>query len=264
MIDDFMSIRPELQDTFVGLLYESGILFLFLILLILIFVHYSKKKTVNTFLLLASFTCMFFAIIFSWLSKFILIQLDITGFTVLDPNIPGFWFYSVVLQFRVSFVLLVLAADITYILRVKIFDDMYNQVERLILIILSIATVLFTLIAVEQGNILLDVLSFLFVLIIMCYVYIPFVVASLKMYRLMKEPHYKSASLSLAGLGLSFILVLLCFLADRLMMMLTESSGYTVFYFAAWGFVIVGTFAAYMGYIRTSRKKTLKEKKISE
>ncbi len=259
-----MSIRPELQDTFNGLLYESGIIFLFLILIVLIIVHYSKKKTPNTFLLLASFTCMFFAIIFSWLSKFILIQMDITGFTVLDPNTPGFWFYAIILQFRVSFVLLVLAADITYILKVKIFDDIYNQVEKWILIMLSIFTILFTLIAVEQGNILLDVLSFLFVLVIMCYVYIPFVVASLKMYRLMEEPHYKSASLSLAGLGLSFIMVLICFLADRLMMMLFDSSGYTVFYFAAWGFVIVGTFAAYMGYIRTSRQKSLKEKKISK
>ncbi len=259
-----ITIPPELQDTFVGLLYESGIIFLFLILLILIIVHYNKKKTVNTFLLLASFTCMFFAIIFSWLSKFILIQKNITGFNALDPNIPGFWLYSVILQFRVSFVLLVLAADITYILRVKIFDDMYNQVERWILIILSISTVLFALIAVEQDNIDLDVLSFLSVLVIMSYVYIPFIIASLKMYRLMKEPHYKSASLSLALLGLSFILVFISFLADRLMMMIFSSSGYTVFYFAAWGFVIVGTFAAYMGYIRTSRKKTLKEKKISE
>ena len=259
-----MSVPPELQDTFIGLLYESGIIVLFLILLVLIVVHYSKKKTANTFLLLVSFTCMFFSIIFSWLSKLILIQKNITSFNALETNIPGFWLYSVILQFRVSFVLLVLAADITYILRVKIFDDMYNQVEKWILIILSIFTVLFSLIAVEQDNILLDVLSFLFVLIVMCYVYIPFVVASLKMYRVMKEPHYKSASLSLATLGLSFILVLVCFLADRLMMMLFASSGYTVFYFAAWGFVIVGTFAAYMGYIRTSMQKTLKEKKISK
>ncbi|MHA1511873.1 MAG: hypothetical protein ACTSRX_09155, partial [Promethearchaeota archaeon] len=79
----------------------------------------------------------------------------------------------------------------------------------------------------------------------------------------MKEPHYKRASLSLAVLGISFVMVFVGFLADRLMIMLT-GSGYTVFYFSAWGFVIVGTFAAYMGYIRTSRKKTLKEKKISE
>ena len=259
-----MSIRPELHDTFIGLLYESGIIFLFLILIVLIVVHYSKKKTPNTFLLLVSFICMFFAIIFSWLSKFILIRKDITGFNVLDVNTSGFWLYSVILQFRVSFVLLVLAADITYILKVKIFDDMYNQVEKWILIILSISTVLFALIAVEQENTLLDVLSFLSVLVIMTYVYLPFVLASLKMYRILEETHYKQASLSLAALGFSFIMVFLCFLADRLMMMILLSSGYTFFYFAAWGFVIVGTFAAYMGYIRTSRKKTLKEKKSSK
>ena len=95
----------------------------------------------------------------------------------------------------------------------------------------------------------------------MCYVYFPFVAASLKMYRLMKEPHYKRASLSLAVLGISFILVFVGFLADRLIMLFTDSEGYTVFYFAAWGFFIVGIFAAYLGYIRTSRQKTLKEEK---
>lgn len=259
-----MSVPPELQDTFVGLIYESIIIFLFLILLVLIIIHYSKKKTLNTFLLLASFIFMFFGIAFSWLSKFLLVQEIIPEFVDMDPNITGFWFFAVILQFRVSFVVLVLAADITYILKVKIFDDMPKMAERWILIILSIFTVLFTLIAVEQENVLLDALSFLFVLIIMCYVYFPFIIASLKMYRLMKEPHYKSASLSLAVLGISFIMVFVGFLADRLMILLFDSPGYTFFYFAAWGFVIVGTFAAYIGYIRTSRKKTLKEKKISE
>lgn len=258
-----MSVPPGLEDTYIGLLYETGIIVLFLILLILIVVHYSKKKTLNTFLLLASFTCMFFAIIFSWLSKLLLVQEITPDFDELDPNLPGFWFYALVLSFRISFVVIVIAADITHILKVKIFDDTPNKVERWILVIFSLITIVFALTAMEQGNVLLDVLAFLFVLIIMCFVYIPFVIASLKMYRVMKEPHYKRASLSLAVLGISFVMVFVGFLADRLMIMLT-GSGYTVFYFAAWGFVIVGTFAAYMGYIRTSRKKTLKEKKVSE
>jgi len=84
------------------------------------------------------------------------------------------------------------------------------------------------------------------------------------MYRILKEPQYKQATLSLSAMGLSFILVFFSFLLDRLMMLLFDSSGYTFFYFAAWGFVIVGAFAAYMGYIRTSRKKSLKEEKQSE
>ena len=159
--------------------------------------------------------------------------------------------------------MIVIAADITHILKVKIFDDTPNKVERWILVIFSLITIVFALTAMEQENVTLDVLAFLFVLIVMCFVYIPFVIASLKMYRVMKEPHYKKASLSLAVLGISFVMVFVGFLADRVMIMIT-GSGYTVFYFAAWGFVIVGTFATYFGYIRTSRPKTLKEKKISE
>ncbi|QEE16454.1 hypothetical protein DSAG12_02284 [Promethearchaeum syntrophicum] len=259
-----MSVPPELQDTFIGLIYESGIIFLFLILLVLIIIHYNKKKTLNTFLLLASFTFMFLAIVFSWLSKFLLIREIVPEFVDMDPNMPIFWISALIVQFRISFVVIVIASDITHILKVKIFDDTPNKVERWILIILSLFTIIFAVTAMEQGNVLLDVLAFLFVLIIMCYVYIPFVAASLKMYRIMKEPHYKRASLSLAILGLSFIMVFIGFLADRLMILLTDSLGYTPFYFAAWGFVIVGTFAAYMGYIRTSRQKSLKEEKQIE
>jgi len=258
-----MSVPPGLEDTYIGLLYETGIIVLFLILLVFIIIHYNRKKTLNTFLLLTSFSFMLLAIVFSWLSKLLLVQEITLDFNELDPNLPGFWIYGLILSFRISFVVIVIAADITHILKVKIFDDTPNKVERWILIIFSLITIVFALTAMEQDNVLLDVLAFLFVLIIMCFVYIPFVIASLKMYRVMKEPHYKRASLSLAILGISFVMVFVGFLADRVMIMIT-GSGYTVFYFAAWGFVIVGTFAAYMGYIRTSRKKTLKEKKISE
>ncbi len=259
-----ITIPPGLEDTYVGLLYESGIIFLFLILLILIIVHYSKKKTVNTLILLGSFTFMFVAIIFSWLSKFYLIKNGILGFDELAPNIANFWFLSVMLQFRISFVLLVIAADFTYMLKVKVFDDIPKKVERLILIILSIATILFALIAVEQGNVLLDVLSFLSVLVIMIYVYIPFIIASLKMYRILEETQYKRATLSLSVMSLSFVMVFVSFLADRLIMLIFDSDGYTFFYFAAWAFSIIAAFAAYLGYIRTSRKKSLKEEKKTE
>ena len=258
-----MSVPPGLEDTYIGLLYETGIIVLFLILLILIVVHYSKKKTLNTFLLLASFACMFLAILFSWLSKLLLVQEITPDFDELDPNLSGFWIYGLILSFRISFVVIVIGSDITHILKVKIFDDTPNKVERWILVIFSLITIVFALTAMEQGNVLLDVLAFLFVLIIMCFVYIPFVIASLKMYRVMKEPHYKRASLSLAVLGLSFVMVFVGFLADRIVILI-RGYGYSVFYFAAWGFVIVGTFAAYFGYIRTSRQKSLKEKKISE
>lgn len=259
-----ITIPPGLEKTYIGLLYETGIIFLFLILLILIIIHYSKKKTVNTLLLLGSFTGIFVAIIFSWLSKFYLIKNGILGFDDLDPNIPNFWFISVLLQFRISFVLLVIAADFTYILKVKVFDDMPKKIERLILIILSIATILFALIAIEQGNVLLDVLSFLSVLVIMTYVYVPFIIASLKMYRILEETQYKRATLSLSAMSFSFIMVFVSFLADRLIMLIFNSEGYTFFYFSAWAFSIIAAFAAYLGYIRTSRKKSLKEEKNTE
>ena len=258
-----MDVPPGLEKDYIGLLYETGIIILFLLLLVFIIIHYIRKKTLNTFLLLASFTCMLLAIVFSWLSKLLLVNEITPDFDELDSNLPGFWIFGLILSFRISFVVIVIAADITHILKVKIFDDTPNKVERWILVIFSLFTIVFALTAMEKENVTLDVLAFLFVLIVMCFVYIPFVIASLKMYRVMKEPHYKRASLSLAILGISFIMVFVGFLADRIVILI-RGYGYSVFYFAAWGFVILGTFAAYMGYIRTSRQKTLKEKKISE
>ncbi len=78
-------------------------------------------------------------------------------------------------------------------------------------------------------------------------VYAPFLKRALQAYRGL--PEFSQAFLSLAIMSISFMLIFLNFAIDRVLIFL-GSPGFTVFYFLAWSFVIVGIFGAYFGYIR--------------
>ncbi len=80
-------------------------------------------------------------------------------------------------------------------------------------------------------------------------VYAPFLRRSIESYRAVEGKTYKQAFLSLAIMSISFMLIFLNFAIDRLLIFL-GNPGFTVFYFLAWIFAIVGIFGAYYGYIR--------------
>ncbi|MFW9972229.1 MAG: hypothetical protein ACFFDF_18735, partial [Candidatus Odinarchaeota archaeon] len=102
---------------------------------------------------------------------------------------------------------------------------------------------------------LLDIIAFLIVFIYMVMVYAPFLRRSIESYRAVEEKNYKQAFLSLAVMSISFMLIFLNFAIDRILIFL-GSSGFTVFYYLAWIFAIIGIFGAYYGYIRPkSREK---------
>jgi hypothetical protein len=60
---------------------------------------------------------------------------------------------------------------------------------------------------------------------------------------------FKKAFASLILMSASFIAVFMNFLLDRIAILLT-GQGFTVFYFMAWSFSLVGMIGAYLGYIR--------------
>lgn len=244
-----------LTNTFIGLLYESFIIVLFLFLLGFTIHHYMRKRTLYTRIMLLIFIFFSLGIIFSWLAKLLTIVLYDPFYSAINPFIPGYWVIQRITAFRVSFAFMVFGTYCTFYLKMKIFDAKPSQVETIYIISLSVVTFLFSLIFVEDGNVLLDVIAFLLAFLVMTSVYIPFVVASLRLRRALKEPLFRRAALSLAAMGGCFILILLGFLLDRVWMFAFADDGYTVFYFAAWFFAILGTAAAYYGYIHPGQQQ---------
>jgi hypothetical protein len=258
-----MAVPAEMQDTLTGMIFEIAIFVLFLTLLALMLRHYLLRKTRYTKLMFLMFTFFATALFFSWISKAINLALEAPTFDDVDPAMAGYLFISRILQFRVSFTFIVLAIYATQLFRVAVFDTPNARSQTIGIGIYSLIVVGYSLIVVVQGNVLFDVLAFLFVTIDLCLVFIPFGVASLKMRKKMTEPIYQRAALALAIMAFAFIFIFVCFLTDRILIMTIRPDGYTFFYYAAWISAILGSTAAYLGYIRPGQKQKLQEVAIA-
>ncbi|TFG14879.1 MAG: hypothetical protein EU531_08860 [Promethearchaeota archaeon] len=241
-----------MDPQFVGMVFESVIIICATIILVLILLKYLEKKHQLTLYLLLIFLLYTIAIIFSWLSKVLILYSGIDF--IMDRNLsdPGTlfsWIIYRIIDFRISFVLLSIAIYLSYVLKVKVFEKGYNAIERVIVIITFATTFLCSLFLYEPGNVLLDAIAFLFIFIFMTMIYFPFMFRSYQSYRLTEEDLFKKAFLSLCLMSLFFIMVPFNFLLDRLTI-LAGGAGFTVFYFLAWIFVFLGIIGAYFGYIR--------------
>jgi len=240
----------------IGLFYELFVIIIALILVILVVRKYQEKKHKLTLYLLIIFILYLLAIVFSWFSKvFVVLRLDeqVGEYTLL-----GIFYYRIV-SFRLSEFFVCVAIFYSYILKVNIFQEEYNKIQKILLVVFGTITSLYVLIIYEPGDtslgILLDAIAFLLVFIFMTSVYIPFMYRAIEAYRGVQEKEYKNAFLSLAVMAISFSLIFLNFLIDRLLMLILDIPGFTPFYFAAWAFGIIGILGAYAGYIRPSREK---------
>jgi len=187
----------------------------------------------------------FIAIVFSWISKvFVVFQVDVT-----QDGFITTWMYNLISDFRFSEFFVVIAIFLSYILKVNVFEKGYNKLQKYIVIIYGIFSCAYVLFIYEDGNTLLDIIAFLIVFIYMVMVYSPFLRRAIESYRAVEEKTYKQAFLSLAIMSVSFMMIFLNFAIDRVLIFL-GSLGFTVFYFLAWSFAIIGIFGAYYGYIR--------------
>ncbi|KKM07131.1 hypothetical protein LCGC14_1737030 [marine sediment metagenome] len=228
---------------FVGMVFELFIIIITAVLLILIFKKYLIKRHYFTLLLFLIFINYFIAIIFSWISKvFVVFVIDV----VQDGSIIA-WCYNIIVDFRLSELFVTIAIFLSYILKVSVFEKGYNTIQKFAVIIYGIFTCIYVLFIYENGNTILDIIAFLIVFIYMVMVYAPFLQRALQAYRGL--PEFSQAFLSLAIMSISFMLIFLNFAIDRVLIFL-GSPGFTLFYFLAWIFVIVGIFGAYYGYIR--------------
>ncbi len=235
---------------FIGMIFEIFILSIAAVLLVLILKKYFIKHHKLTRLLFLIFLSYFFAILFSWLSKvFVVTQFDVTQ----DNSIIA-WMYNRIIDFRLSEIFVTIAIFMSYILKVNVFEKGYNTFQRYVIIIYGIFSCVYVLFIYENGNTLLDIIAFLIVFIYMVMVYAPFLRRAIESYRAVEEKTYKQAFLSLAIMSFSFMLIFLNFAIDRILIFL-GSLGFTLFYFLAWIFAIVGIFGAYYGYIRPKSKE---------
>ncbi|MHA1763465.1 MAG: hypothetical protein ACTSYC_06850 [Promethearchaeota archaeon] len=241
------------------MIYETIIIIIGAILVILVLNRYFKKRHVLTLYLLFIFFFMLVSIVFSWLSKIIVLTTELNyvynePIENVNPNVPFPWLLTRIVDFRITVFFVAIGTFISYILRVKVFEKGYNSLERAIIIIFGIYTSFFTLFIYVRGNTLLDAINFFNIMLYLLMVYLPFAINSLKAYKSVEERTFKNAFASLAIMSISFILVLVNILIDRITIIF-GSSGFTAFYFAAWTLVIIGFTGAYFGYIRPSTAK---------
>lgn len=152
------------------------------------------------------------------------------------------------MDFRVSFFFVVIALYLSFLLKTQVFEKNLTPKTHVIYIVVAVFVGLFVLIVYGWNNWLLDVFSFLAVLIYMLMVYLPFMFSFYHLYKKIEDNKYKKAILSLAIMAVCFILIFVCFLADRVILLIT-GVGYSVFYFLAWFVTILGYLFAYFGYL---------------
>ncbi|MFW9770767.1 MAG: hypothetical protein ACFFBY_00855 [Promethearchaeota archaeon] len=128
---------------FVGMVFESFIIVVAAFLLILILIKYYQKKHRLTLYLFLIFLNYVIAIIFSWLSKILVLYSGeeyIYNELAPDPGTPISWIVLRIIDFRISFLFLTIAIFISYILKVNVFGKGYNKVQKYLVVILGIIT----------------------------------------------------------------------------------------------------------------------------
>ena len=242
----------EITLNFIGMIFESFVIIIAVILLILILKRYYEKKHELTLYLFAIFLNYVIAIIFSWISKILVFN---QVFNTLQPNTPLGWLLYRIKDFRMSELFVVIGIFLSYIFKVQIFDDgEYISIQKYFILGYGLFAEIYILFFYDAGNILLDAIAFLLVAFYMGIIYIPFMKSAIKAYKSVEQPMYKNAFLSLTVMAFSFLLIFINFFIDRIFI-LFGSIGFTLFYYLAWSFALVGIIGAYFGYIRPKSKE---------
>jgi hypothetical protein len=162
---------------FIGFLYELIIIIITIILLIIIYHKYLLKRHQFTLILFIIFLSWLIALIFSWLSKFIVLFSGIDYLvdnTLPDPKTPSSFFLIRIIEFRFSFVFVSIGVLFSYILKVKIFNRQYNPTHKKLVYGYGSFTIIYSFLIFERGILILDVFAFFFVSLLMMIIYIPF------------------------------------------------------------------------------------------
>ena len=238
----------------VGAIFEICILFVGIFLLLLILKRYFEKKNKLTLYLFTIFLNLIIATFFSMLSKVIVLTTNIDYVynqpNIEYPNTPYYWIVLRIVDFRITIIFVIIGSFLSYLLEKNIFEEKVKKYYGFFVYLFSIYSIFFAIFVYVRGNTLLDAINFLNAVIIMSVVYIPFMINCYRLYSAINDVAMKKGFISLSLMSLSFLLILFFILLDRITILLEMSNGFTVFYFMAWSFVIVGFLCAYMGYIK--------------
>lgn len=255
MIDNYM-VNPM----FVGMIYEIIIIIIISILLILVLIKYREKKHKLTKYLFLMFLCYTISIVFTLLSKVLRLYSGLDY--LINPDVPDpgtllSWFLLRIVAFRFSSILIIIGVLFNYILKINLFNDEENnsQIQKIIVFTYAGFSIIYMLFFYIKGNLFLDIINFTLVLIFMCVIYIPFTWHCYQTYREVSDIIYKRAFLSLIVMSICLILVFVCQIIDRVLMIVLDISGYTVFYFLGWSFAILAILCAYLGYIKPKSRE---------
>ena len=242
----------------IGMIFEIIITIIGAIISWLILRKYLIKRHQLTLYLFIIFINLVIAVIFSWFSKIIVLTSEIDYVynqpNVRFPNNPLNWLLFRIVDFRISILFVAISVIYSYLLKVGVFEKGYSKIQRLLVFVFGGYVIFFTVFIYERGNTLLDAINFLNILIFMAVIYVSFVIRLMKAYKTVNDPTFKRAFLSLAIMSISFILTFIFVLIDRITIIM-GSQGFTIFYFLAWSFVIVGFLGAYLGYIMPKSKE---------
>ena len=238
---------------FVGLIFEVIVLIGASTLITLVLLKYIKMKNRLTLCLLLIFIFFVLTLVFSVLSKIIVLTTDYdyvynqpSGY----PQSPYSWLILRIVDFRISMCCAAIAVLFSYILKINLYEEEVSRNYKIFIVVFAGFTVFFSFFVYQRGNTLLDALNFLFILLFMVIVYIPFMLKCLKSYKTAPIAQLRKRFLSLALMSLSFLLIVIMFLIDRITILLGMSSGFTVFYFMGWLLALFGITCAYFGFIK--------------
>ena len=241
---------------FIALLYEGLIALIFVVFLLLFWRRYKQIKNKLTLYLFLVFVNFFFALIFSWLSKYLVLFSGLNYLSILnakDPNTLESWIFLRILDFRISFIFVSFACIFTYIFKYKLFETNVKKFQKYIVFCYGGFTAIYSMFIYEKDNNLLDTITFLFVAILIIAIYLPFMIKTIIIYKIDQQEFIKKKLLSLTFMAFFFILIFVCFFIDRLLI-LFGFLGYTIFYFLAWLCGIFALMFAYIGYLKPKRE----------
>ncbi len=246
----------ESELLLISITYESIIIVIATIILILIFVKYLEKRHQLTLILFVIFTFYLITLIFSFASKIISFSRAfeyVNNPEMADPLTIESFFVLRVVNYRSSFIFMVLASAFTYVLRVKLFEEEFKNFEKYFVIIFGAFTIIYQIFIYIKGDNLVEILSFILIAIYVFAINIPFMHQCRKNYKAVDNPTFKRGFLSLTLMSFFVSQILIFQLLDRFAkIFLTEiyPYGFSPFYFIGLLCALMGYFGAYFGYIR--------------
>ncbi len=234
-------------------IYETIIFSVIFVLLVLIYARYRVKRNELSRLLFWIFMNYALAILFSLFGKIITAVYG-TTFLFFDPITVAF--LGRIYASRFAFAFIIIGTWLTYTFGLRIFVEKANRGQRIIYVVYTIFTLVFTLVVYDPLNPVYTVISFVLILLLFILVYLPFLVKMLEKGKRITEKIYRRAFYSLSIMALCFICIFTSFLIDQLLLMFIYTR-FSIFYYLAWAFVIGANLSAYLGYIKPKSKSQI-------